>query len=159
MNKHIVGFVAAMVLLAPAGAFAKDQALSADWSGTWKLNVAKSKLGVHPGKWSDTRTYSVEGHKITLDSKGTTTAGRPTHMSYAGTVDGKVYPVMGNPIGDHIAMTLVTPREIKAKVMLHGKQSASAVTDVSADGKRLTLHRHSTRGSAPRDVTMAFDKM
>ena len=159
MNKQFIGFIAAVALFAPACASAKDQAPSADWSGTWTLNVAKSKLGAHPGKWTETRTYTVEGNKITLDAKGTTSAGKPTHISYAGTVDGKAYPMMGNPIGDRIAMTLVTPREIKAKVMLHGKPSASAVSDVSADGKRLTLRRRSMVGSAPRDVTLVFDKM
>ncbi|MEO5641593.1 MAG: hypothetical protein ABIQ98_07510 [Sphingomicrobium sp.] len=159
MNKQIVGFIAAVALFAPACASAKDKAPSADWSGTWTLNVAKSKLGAHPGKWSETRIYAVEGNKITLDAKGTTSAGKPTHISYAGAVDGKAFPMIGNPIGDRIALTLVTPREMKAKVTLHGKHSASAVSDLSADGKRLTLRRHAMTGSAPRDVTMVFDKM
>jgi hypothetical protein len=159
MNKHIVGFVAAMVLLTPVGASAKDKALSADWSGTWKLNVAKSKLGAHPGQWSETRTYAVDGKKITLDGKGMTSAGKTMHISYAGSVDGKAIAMMGNPIGDRIAMTMVTPREIKSKVTLHGKPSASAVSDLSADGKRIMLRRHAIVGSAPRDVTMVFDKM
>ncbi|WP_347717365.1 hypothetical protein [Sphingomonas sp.] len=159
MNKHIVGFVAAMVLLAPVGASAKDQAPSADWSGTWKLNVAKSKLGANPGKWSETRTYAVDGKKITLDGKGMTSAGKATHISYAGSVDGKAYPFMGSPIGDSIAITMVTPRELKSKVMLRGKPSASAVSYLSADGKRVTLRRHALIGSAPRDVTMVYDKM
>ena len=159
MNKHIVGCVAAMVLLAPVGASAKDQAPSADWSGTWKLNVAKSKLGANPGKWSETRTYAVDGKKITLDGKGMTSAGKATHISYAGSVDGKAYPMMGSPVGDRIVLTLVTSRQIKAKVTFHGKPSGSAVSDLSADGKRLTLRRYALTGSAPRNVTMVFDKM
>lgn len=158
MNKHIVGFVTAMLLVAPVGASAMDKSPSADWSGTWKLNVAKSKLGAHPAQWSDTRTYAVEGNKITLDAKGTS-AGKPMHISYVGTIDGKAFPILGNPIGDHIALTLVTPREIKAKLTRHGKPSASAVSDLSADGKRLTLRRHAMIGNAPRDVTLVFDKM
>ena len=158
MNKHIVGFVAAVALLAPAGALAKDKGLSADWSGTWTLNVAKSKLGAHPGKWSETRTFAVDGNKITLDSKGTTSAGKVTHISYAGSVDGKATPMMGNPMGDQIAITMVTPRELKSKVMMHGKPSGSAVSDLSADGKQIMLRRHAMGGSAPRDVTLVFDK-
>lgn len=159
MNKHIVGVVAAMVLLAPIGASAKDQAPSADWSGTWKMNVAKSKLGAHPGKWSETRTYALDGNKITVEGNGTTAAGKPTHISYAGAIDGKPIAMMGNPIGDQIAITMVTPRELKSKVMMHGKPSASGVSDLSADGKHITLHRHAMVGKAPRDVTMMFDKM
>ena len=159
MNKHIVGAVAAMMLLAPVSALAKDQAKSADWSGTWKLNVAESKLGAHPGKWSETRTYAVDGNKITLDAKGMTATGTPTHISYTGAIDGKPMAMMGNPIGDQIAITMVTPRELKSKVMMHGKPSASAVTDLSTDGKRITLRRHAMVGKAPRDVTMMFDKM
>jgi hypothetical protein len=159
MNKQIIGFIAAVALFAPACASAKDKAPSAGWAGTWKLNVAQSKLGAHPGKWSETRTYAVDGNKITLDTKGMSSTGQATHISYAGSVDGKTYPMMGNPIGDSIAMTLVAARQIKSRVLLHGKPSASAVSEVSADGKRLTLHRHAMVGSAPRDVTMVFDKM
>src|SRR6516165_7685867 len=81
-------------LAAAAVCFAADA-----FTGTWKLNEAKSKIP--PGVQKNlTATYEDVGDsvKVTLDGIGAD--GKPTHDVWTGKYDGKDYPVTGNPNND-----------------------------------------------------------
>ena len=145
--------------LVPSSATAKLIMPSASWSGTWSLNVASSKLSAPAGKRSETRVYVVKGNKLSVKATGTDNAGKPVKYSYSGAFDGRPYPMIGNPVGDSIVLTLVNP--LKANIMVKkGKiVTATATSDVSPDGKHLILTRKTLRANAaPMIDVLDFDK-
>jgi hypothetical protein len=149
-----LAFAAAQTAVAAPGPNAKL------WSGAWQLNSAKSKFS-SPGssEKSESRSYSVSGNRVTMKSNTITGAGKPMKWSYSATTNGKWYPTTGNPNADHIALTLVSDREVNSKTQLHGKPSAKASASVSADGKVLTINRSIlTAKGGPSDDTLVFDR-
>lgn len=79
--------------------------------------------------------------------------------SYSGAFDGRGYPMVGNPVGDSIALSLVTPRRAIATVKMGTVITATATSDVSPDGKHLTLRRKTLHGkAAPTIDVLSFDK-
>src|SRR5579859_198754 len=70
--------------------------------GTWKLNPGKSTFKSGPAITSQTRTYSQSGDEITLDMKSVSADGKEvsSHTTYH--LDGKSYPVSGNPNYDSL---------------------------------------------------------
>jgi hypothetical protein len=73
-------------------------------------------------------------------------------------MDGRFYPLVGNPDGDSIAMRLASPVSVNIEVRRHGRPSATATTHVSA--KRLTMRRHrlALSGSASDDL-LVYDRV
>ena len=115
LQSKLALFVAAVAIGSPA-ALANPDSPSAQWNGTWKLDTAASKFASPVGKLSETRTYKISGNKVSLVSKGTDAAGKAVRFRYNAAFDGKWYPMIGNPRGDRISLTLVNPRQSKAKV-------------------------------------------
>ncbi len=76
-------------------------AMAADsWTGTWKLNPAKSKAPggrlPHP---SATNIIETEGDTMHMIVHQTDAAGNLQHMEYTAAFDGKEYPVKVSPPG------------------------------------------------------------
>ena len=152
----IIGSIAFTI---PAGALAAHPSPSPLWNGTWHLNASHSRISSPGGKTSDTRTYRVIGNKVTLKSTGTNALGEPLQFTYSAAYDGKWYPMVGNPVGDSIAVTLVNPRRANARVKLHGTPSATSTVAVSTDGKHLTLTRRTLHAkSTPTVDVLEYDK-
>jgi hypothetical protein len=131
------------------------------WSGTWKLNSAKSKFTAPDfSEKSETRTYVVSGKKVTMHSSFVGGTGKTVKWSYSASWDGKIYPTVGNPNVDHIVLMPVSDREVKARSILRGKPSAKSTVTVSADGQHLTMKRSIlTAKSGPTDDTLVFDRV
>jgi opacity protein-like surface antigen len=128
------------------------------WNGTWHLDTAKSKFASSAKEQSETRTYQVSGHKVTMKSSSKDLSGKELNFSYTAGFDGKWYPMVGNPNANRISLTVVSGREIKAKSQLHGKLSVASTATVSADGKHLVIKRKMLRmKGAPTDV-LEFDR-
>ncbi|MEP6995403.1 MAG: hypothetical protein ABI968_12830, partial [Acidobacteriota bacterium] len=74
------------------------------YTGTWKLNEAKSKFGTGSTK-NMTVVYAAAGDmtKVTVD--GVDKDGKPTHNEWTGKFDGKDYPVAGDPNYDSRSYT------------------------------------------------------
>ena len=150
---------ASVTILSPAAASAKMLVASPLWGGTWQLNSSMSKFSLPAGKRSETRVYVVHGNKLSVKATGTDASGKPSQYSYSGAFDGKGYPMVGNPVGDSIALLLETPRRAIATVRKGTVITATATSDISADGKRLTLKRKTLNGkAAPTIEVLAFDK-
>ncbi|MEA3079277.1 MAG: hypothetical protein QOF05_685 [Sphingomonadales bacterium] len=149
-----LAFAAAQTAVAAPGPSPKP------FSGTWQLNSAKSKFSSpDSSEKSETRSYSVSGNRVTMKSNTITGSGKPMKWSYSAVTNGKWYPTTGNPNADHIALTLVSDREVNSKTQLHGKPSAKASASVSADGKVLTINRSIlTAKGGPSDDTLVFDR-
>jgi hypothetical protein len=98
MNKRSI-VIAVTVLFAFVVAAA---AMAADdpFTGTWKLNPAKSKAPggriPHP---SSTNIIEIQGETMHLISNQTDTSGKTEHVEYTAKFDGREYPVKATPPG------------------------------------------------------------
>lgn len=155
MHRFIGAAIFATTIAAAASPVLAQPAAS-PFSGTWRLNLAASRFGSHPEK-SESRTYVVNGNKVTLTSKGTDGAGKPTAYHYSAAFDGKTYPLVGNPIGNMIALRKINARSVAATVSKGSMLASNSTSMVSADGKRLTLTRTYPGGKLATDVSV-YDK-
>lgn len=128
------------------------------WTGTWHLNVAKSKFDAARKEQSETRTYQYAGGKLTMKSTSKDGAGKEMTFSYSAALDGKSYPMTGNPNADSISLTAVSGRELKASSQLHGKLTVQTTGTVSADGKHLTLKRTYVALKGKPSEVLEFDR-
>lgn len=142
-----------MCLAAAAVCFADDA-----FTGTWKLNEAKSKLSAGMNK-NTTVTYEVSGDsvKITLDGVGAD--GKATHDEWTGKYDGKDYPVTGNSMTDTRAYKKVNEHTLEATGKKDGKVVLTAKITVSADGKTRTVAVTQTGADGKKSTgTAVYDK-
>ena len=126
-------FATLIVCLAAAAVFAADA-----FTGTWKLNEAKSKLGAGAVK-NTTVTYEVTGDTIKVTLEGVGADGKATHDEWTGKYDGKDYPVTGNPMTDSRAYKKVNDHTLEATGKKGDKVVLTAKITVSADGKTRTV--------------------
>ena len=81
------------------------------FTGTWKLNEAKSKLG--PGAPKNTTVvYEAAGDSVKVTIDGTDNDGKPTHNEWTGRYDGKDYPVTGDPNSDARSLKKIDDRTL-----------------------------------------------
>jgi len=126
-------FATLIACLAAAAVFADDA-----FTGTWKLNEAKSKLGAGANK-NTTVTYEVTGDTIKVTLEGVGADGKATHDEWTGKYDGKDYPVTGNPMTDTRAYKKVNDHTLEATGKKGDKVVLTAKITVSADGKTRTV--------------------
>ena len=115
--------------------------LAADaFTGTWKLNVAKSKLTPGTEVKEITVVVAEEGANLAVAVKGTAGDGTPISVKYTLPIKGgPVTYVEGAPPTGAIATTKrVNATTIDSTSSLNGKEVGSTHTVVSADGKTLT---------------------
>lgn len=126
-------------------AFGLSAAPVSDLSGTWHLNVAKSRWGKHPKPISSVVT--IEHHEPALKYSGTLhfqdgeSGGEESRtFGFDGAIDGKEYPVTGNLVDGKMVFRRVSPNSITSDFKSNdGKVLETAKTTISADGK--TLYR------------------
>ena len=129
-------------------------------SGTWELNLAKSKFSPGPPPKSLTRTFEVTGADVKYTLKGIDAEGKPIPlMQFTAKYDGKDYPFTGSPDFDAISLRRVNAVTVKATLKKGGKVVQTSRRVVSKDGKTLTLTTKGTnaKGQAINNVTV-FDK-
>ena len=130
-----------------------------DFSGTWKLNVAKSEFGMLPGPTSRT---DVITHKDPSLSDSVTLENAEGKQQYVAnyTTDGKE------------AVNKIGPREIKSTLKWVGSNLAvssklvyndadvtgESTWALSADGKTLTISVHYTSPMGETDQKLVFEK-
>jgi len=125
-------------LLAAAVCFADDAQL-----GNWKLNEAKSKLAAGIPH-NNTVVYEAAGDGIKVTIEGTDRDGKPTHSEWTGKVDGKDYPVTGDPTSDTRSYKKINDRTLAFAGKKDGKVAISGRVAVSADGKTRTVTVNTT---------------
>ena len=130
----VLGIAAVSVLPNALSAQRRDPVV-----GTWGLNLTKSTFSPGPAPKSETRTYTMAGKKLkmtstVIDADGTKRTVRSTY-----TVDGKTYPITGQPGVDSQSLTQTDPNTAEGKVMYKGKVVQTAKRTVSNDGKVLTI--------------------
>ena len=126
--------------------------------GTWKLNLAKSRIG---GPVPKSRTMKIEpagsGIKVTVDEVDA--QGKPNSRAYTANFDSKD---VGNPIPpdrDTISWKRIDARTWETTSKQAGKVTATSKRVLSPDGKVFTLTTTSRNAQGPPTVAvMVYEK-
>ena len=143
-------FAALVLSLATAAVCFADDA----FTGTWKLNEAKSKLSAATNK-NTTVTYEAAGDSIKVTIEGVTADGKAVHDEWTGKFDGKDYPVTGNPMTDTRAYKKIDDHTLEATGKKDGKIVLTAKITVSADGKTRTVAVAQTGADGKKSTSTA----
>jgi hypothetical protein len=148
-----------VMLLMLAGCLFGATAIAANpQMGTWKLNEAKSKLGAGATK-NTTVIYETAGDGIKVIVDGTDAEGKTVHSEWTGKMDGKDYPVTGDPTSDMRAYTKVNDNTLTMAGKKDGKVTLTVKIVVSADGKTRTVTSSGTNAKGQQFKSMAvYDK-
>ena len=152
MKRKTIGLALLLSLAAGAMCFANPTA------GTWKLNEAKSKFGAGANK-GETVVWSTVGdqEKVVLD--GTDANGRKLHSEWTGKLDGKDYPLTGDPTADTRAFKSSGEKTIEITSKKDGKVVGTGTIVVAADGKSRTVTTTMTNAKGEKVTTTAvYDK-
>ena len=128
-------------------------------TGTWNLNLAKSKFDPGPPPKSDSRTYveSAQGVTVTVNIVTASGATIAEHSTYA--YDGKDYPITGNPREDALSLKRVNARTTIITQKLSGKAVGTETRVISADGKVMTISANGTNAKGvPFERVAVYDK-
>lgn len=114
-------------------------------SGTWKLNLAKSKYSpAGLAVKSSTSRFDVVQGGVKLVNDGVDAQGRATHIEYTAKFDGKDYPVKStidgrpSPDQDAVMWKKIDDYTYENVAMLKGKALTTARVVISRDGKTRT---------------------
>jgi hypothetical protein len=126
--------------------------------GTWKFNEAKSHMAPGVNRYS-TVVYEVIGDNVKVTQDGTDKDGKPVHLEWTGKVDGKEYPVTGNPTADSRSLTKIDDHTFMTTNKKNGEVVVSARSVISADGKTRTVHITQTAPDGKKlSSTAVYDK-
>ena len=114
-------------------------------SGTWKLNVAKSKYSpAGLAVKSSTSMFDVAQGGVKLVNDGVDAQGRATHIEYTAKFDGKDYPVKStidgrpSPEQDAVAWKKIDDYTYENIAKLKGQALTTTRVVISRDGKTRT---------------------
>lgn len=128
-----------MLKLAVLFAATLSVAAAADFTGTWKLNTAKSKYDGIPMPKEQTVTYTPKGTGYEYTANGTAATGQPIHSSFTYVKDGEEIKAIGFPNWDAIVLKGGQSAKSTATFKRAGKNVGSVTRILAADGKSLTL--------------------
>ena len=125
-------------------------------SGTWKLNVEKSKYSPGPAPKSATMKIEASGQGETNTTEGVNAEGAATKVQYTAQFDGKDYPLTGSPTADQTSLKRLDARTIERTDKKGDKVVATLTRVVSEDGKTMTVTTTGTnaQGQAMNNVTV-----
>ncbi len=148
-HSTVLGVVLAMSL----SLFAADS----PFSGTWKLNLARSKMPP-PAPKSDIAVVDADENGLKLTEDVIDGKGQPLKISYEVKFDGKDYPVTGDPSSDSVSYQRVNANTLKGKTKKGGKVATDATIVVSKDGKITTVNYTDYSQAKPAKGTGVYDK-
>ena len=124
--------------LALCAAFTTLSAADDPFSGTWRLNTAKSKYEGGPAPEKATITIQSDGTTATVKGESTF-EGKSYSTSYSAKLDGTPAPLQGSPVADMIALKKTDDRTREVKSMKGTKTVSESRATISADGKTFTV--------------------
>ncbi len=126
--------------------------------GTWTLNEAKSKVAAGMPK-NNKIVFEAAGDSIKVTIDGMSGDGKPIHSEWTGKLDGKDYPVTGDPTSDARSYKQIDDHTLVFNIKNGGKVTITGRVVVSADGKTRTV---TTSGTDPQGKkvkgTVVYDK-
>jgi hypothetical protein len=108
------------------------------FSGTWKLNVAKSKLQP-PAPGSDTVRIEIEGQDLRIEQEGVDDKGEPFKLILEGGFDDSRYGIAGSRYADAISFRRPAGRRILAEARKSGVVVAWLDAEVSGNILKVNL--------------------
>jgi hypothetical protein len=128
------------------------------FSGTWKLDPAKSKLRP-PAIQSETIRIETENEDITLIREGTDSKGDPFQLKLHAQFGGNVFGLMNSSAFASVRLWRTDSRTIMVEFMKSGATVESATIKASKDGKVLkwTTTIRDAKGKEAK-YTAVFDK-
>ena len=142
----LIGFVAAI--------YGAD-----NFTGTWKLNIAKSKYspGMPPKSQTTKLETTKDGIREIVDRVNAD--GSMTHWDYTAKFDGKDYEIKGDPDRDHASVKKIDDYTLEVVNKKDGKVTTSMKLVVAKDGKSRTntVTGKNAAGVAVNNV-LVFDK-
>ena len=107
------------------------------FSGTWVLNLSKSKLPP-PLPQSQTSYIEANSNSIRIRELIVNDKGEQMSITVDAKFDGKDYPIIGSPFVDTVAYQRVDSHTLKGIVKKAGQVVTTEKATVSPDGKTLT---------------------
>jgi hexosaminidase len=141
-----------------ANTSANTLAAADPFTGTWKLNQAKSHLP-SPSPKDVVSHITIVGASLDLREEITDDKGDQHTVTFKAATDGKFYPVSNYPQADSVAYERVDVRTIKSTSMKDGKVLVHETVVLSPDGKSFmaTYSGNDAQGK-PVTGTAVFDK-
>jgi hypothetical protein len=106
--------------------------------GTWKLSLEKSKFDPGPPPKSQTVIYEMSGQDFKLIVMIEDAYSQQHTRNATFRMDGKPYPMSGNPNVDTISVQRISARETRTTEMRGSKIVGQLTSTISADGKTRT---------------------
>jgi len=126
--------------------------------GTWKLNVEKSKYTPGPAPASETRSYATDGSVVTVNIEDVDSNGRHSKLNYFGQDNGKDYLLLGVPFADAITTRRINANVFETDTKNKGQVIGTAKTEISKDGKVMTITSTLNSGGQTVNNVAVFDK-
>ena len=144
-----------LVIVLPQVSFGQSNPLT----GTWKINLAKSKYSGPPPR-SGTTTFEAAGQGLKIIAEGIDAQGNPTKVDYGiSELDGKSSPATGTPDYDAQAATRVDANTFVANRTKAGKLVQIVIIRVAPDGKTRTVTTTGINAKGqPLDNIAFYDK-
>jgi hypothetical protein len=154
-------FVTGAALLLLSGIAVTSVARPTDdpMSGTWKLNLAKSKYDPGPAPKSVTVVIKIENGTETYKSEGVDASGKATLGSFTAKLDGTDSPLTGIAYADTVSLKRIAPNHVVARLKKDGKMTMTVDVVVATDGmsRKLIYSGKNEQGKEVHDV-LVFDK-
>jgi hypothetical protein len=152
--------ITVLVLAQEPLALAQKKPATADpWEGTWKMDLAKTKLhGPAPKEETITSSGSAGG-VVKYSISGTAADGKPIDESYDGKSDGKPYPFLagGQKVAD-ISYHRDSDHQYSSQGTAADGSTTAAKVTLSKDGKTLTVQEHVKSSQGEFDQTIVYNK-
>ena len=149
MRTKTFGLILAVCVLSAGACFANP------YEGTWKLDLAKSKLGKGATR-NNTVNYEHEfPYKTKVLIDGVDAHGHPFHSAWEGRFNGKDYPVTGDSTSDSRSYTEVNANSLNFTAKKAGQVVAAGRIAVTADEKTRTVTSWSTDAKGKKVKSIA----
>ena len=133
-------------------------------TGTWKLNVAKSKFSPGPPPKSQTVTivpFGNDGVKLHVDAMNA--KGEKSAIEYSAKYDGKEYPRTetgaGAVSGQTVTLKRIDTHNAERIAYLAGKKLTTERWVISPDGKTRTVTQRGTNAQGQTvNIVMVYEK-
>jgi hypothetical protein len=123
------------------------------FSGTWKLNVAKSKLR-SPAPGSDTVRIEIDGNDLRIEQEGVDDKGEPFKLMLQGGFDDSRYGIAGSQYADAISFRRPTVRRILAEARKSGVVVAWLEAEVSGNTLKVNLTLIDAEGNEVKSLAI-----
>jgi hypothetical protein len=123
--------------------------------GTWKLNEAKSQIPAGSIK-NTTVVYQAQGDSMKVITDGFGGDGKPMHTEWTGKLDGKDYPLTGDPRANARSIKKTDDHHMALANKMNGKVVTTGSIVIAKDGKSRTLSASATDPSGKKLTSLAY---